>query len=456
MGVKKIISISLFFILTLFIPSKVFSQEIDEKPAWIKVWEDFVKENPKPEWVEWYKKISSPEALKLGKEWAELLGYDVISLTSNSTIAPDIKPGLVINSKNYRNYPGLKELLPKPVYERLAEGAYAQIPEIRIVPPTHYYYSKGMLEVTKKNLGMASLDDRGMLKNWHGGLPFIPPKNGKELMWNFDRASIGADNLNFSPIIWILFDKKDKLERTVKANIYWRMMQGRTDIPPLGNISETIFEMGSAVFLYPFDVRGFSMVRTRFADPDKPDYFIAWVPSIRRTRLFSGSDTQDPMFGTDITWDDWKNSWQKISPDIYPNEYKIVGETEILAPVYRDYMFRREGGKVYIDWERRPVWILDQISKDKSYIYSIRRLYIDKETFRARHSQLFDPRGRLWRVWLEMKYFDPKTGYWSWWGGDIWDVINKHRTLPIMQPILNDPKLTDDNFNLRALMKMAR
>jgi len=459
---KKSRVVSLPFLLIflfIFLLTHSFAQEAaGEKPIWIKYWEEWVQKTGNKEWQKWLDDISSPEAIKLGKEWADYLGYDAVSIILKSKKAPDIKPGLVITSKNYKDYPGLKELLPEPLYNRLKEGSYAQFPEMRIVPTTHYYYSKGKLEITKKYEGKYKLDANGMLKDWKGGIPFPHPKNGLELAWDFDRTSIGADDLYFEPIDFLLFDKNGKLERTLKMNIYWQNSIGRDTREPIPSIPglEDHYERGSIVFFYPFDIKGFAAVRHRYKDPEKPDYFITWVPSLRRTRLFSGTDSQDPMFGSDIPWDDWKAWWQKISHKIYPNEFKLLGETEILCAVQRNYPVKIVGNKLYVEWERYPVYLLEVKSKDPSYMYSKKLMWIEKETFRVRYMQNYDRRGNLWRDWLSFKHFDPKTGGWTWNGVDVVDLINKHRTLVRMQSIPNDPRVNNDLFNLRILSRMAR
>jgi len=454
----KMKSIALIFVLNAFCYWNINTlclAQAQEKPLWIKVWEDAVARTKNSEWEKWLKEISTPEAIELGKAWAEYLGYDAVSLLMKANPAPDIKPGLVIDGENYKDFPGLKKLLPGPLYERIKKGTYAQLAEIRIVPTTHMYDSWGMLKYTKEGEGKCRLDSRNMLQGWKAGNPFPRPKNGAELIWAFDRKGF-ADNLSFNPITFLLFDKNEKQERSLIGYLYWWKSMGRVNREPMPVDREGVYEYGSIVFTYPFDVKGFAAVRTRYEDPDKPDYFIAWLPSLRRTRLFSGTDTQDPMFGSDVAWDDWKVMWQKISADIYPNEYDIVGETFILAPVWRNYPFKVLKGKFYLDWEIRPVWILDVISKDKSYQYSKRRMWIDKEIYLPRYAELYDQRGNNWRDWLTLWGWDPKTGYLSAWGAEVIDVINKHRTLCVMNPIFEDPSLNQDHFNLRALVKMAR
>jgi len=430
-------------------------------PSWIKYWEEWVQKTGNKEWARWLKKLKDPVALQLGKDWAEYLGYDAPSMVANSKIAPKVKPGVVINYQNYKDYPGLKDLLPSPLYNRLInKDAYGHIPEIRVVPTTHVYSSRGRLEATKKIEGQAKPDPQWFAKHWKGGIPFPRPKTGDELLWDYDRQTVGADNVVFNPFFFYLFDKNEKLERTYSADLWWENCVGRYDIDPrpVHPKYPDVFERGSIVFLNPFDIKGFAAVRYRYADPEKPDYFISWVPSLRRTRLFSGTDTQDPMFGTDVNWDDWKGFWQKISNTIYPLECKLVDENaEILAPAWRDYQTcNLKGNRVTTIWERRPCWVFDIISKDKSYVYSRRRVWLDKELFYYKRIEYYDTRGRFWRDWIVYHSWWPKTGEFQHWAGEITDYINNHRTIVKMNVWVNDITVNEDNFNLRALVRRAR
>ena len=87
----------------------------------------------------------------------------------------------------------------------------------------------------------------------------------------------------------------------------------------------------------PRDLSGSSYVRTRFKGADVPDQFLLYVPSMRRIRRLSGRDTQDPLFGSDLVWDDYNIYWQKVSSTEFPNEYKIIKKTEMLLPTFVDY-----------------------------------------------------------------------------------------------------------------------
>ena len=72
----------------------------EEYPAWVKQWRTWAKQQEDPSFMEWAERLSSPEAIQLGKEWEEFLGYNAVDLVAKDTKAPHIQPGLVITPDN--------------------------------------------------------------------------------------------------------------------------------------------------------------------------------------------------------------------------------------------------------------------------------------------------------------------------------------------------------------------
>ncbi len=456
-------------VMSIFmVTTQVFAQQYKDwqrcpKFSWEKNWEEWAKITQDPRWTEWAKVLQDPKAIALGKAWADYLGYDAVSIINKSKIAPEIVPGLVINPHNYHKYPGLKKLLAPPFYKMLQKGTYGQYGEMLIAPTTHYYNSWGRLKFTKKYQGTCKIaPDNQTLLNWKAGIPFPFPKTAAEIAHNFDRMTINADQLSFSPMHFIMFDRKTKVERVEKFNLFWRNYVGRVDVPPIPEAPEgkgEIFEKGSLVITFPYDLKGYAGVRTRFTDPAKEDGFEIYLPFLRRVRKLSGADTQDPIIGSDISWEDWKGWWQKLSPKIWPMEYRLVDmNAEFLSGLKWDQPYWMKEVKFRNNyWSRQPFWVIDAICKTKRYLYSRKRLRIEKGRFLGMSQiEMYDIRGNLWRVWFEeSNLWDPTMGYWGWWGIDCIDVYNKHRTLHYADTILNDPNVTDENFSLGWLRKMA-
>ncbi len=451
-------------------------------PFWVRNWNYWAKKTGNREWIAWGRRLANPKAIELGKAWIKLNGIDCSKIVALSKVAPDIKPGVVITQKNWQNYPGLKELWPKSLWIRLTNNAYVPYKVIKIAPTQHIYKSRGMLYYTKKFLNKPHIDKEGMMDlakdNYVAGVPFpfvpactnwddpkysLGDRYGNKLAWylvhDMDRLVVGQDNLSFNPIIPTQLDKHAKLERTYKWGLYWRIYWGRTDIPPTPWVpgKEDIESKGSIAAIYPFDIRGFAATRWRYTDKNREAYFVCYLPALRRIRRLSGSDTQDPILGTELTWEDWKVWWQKISQKIWPSKAVMLRAEEILTPLMWDRRFEwDEKNFIVAYYERRPSWVIDYIAVPPStYFYKVRRAWIDFEVKRVNYDECYDRRGRLWRTWLDFKRWYPETGYFTWWGCDIPDHVNRHYTVLQMQAVVNDPKVTDSYFDLRFLSRMA-
>ena len=432
----------------------------EEKPFWITNYEKCANELGDEDMIRYGKKITTPKAVELGKVWADYLGYDAPSLVAKNDPAPEIKPGLVITPKNFSQYPNLKKLLPESIWKRFLEGTYAPVASIKIYPTMHYYYSKGRLDDTKKFEGTAKIDpETNGLVEWSRGIPFPFPKNGWELAHTFDSCRIGFDQTSFAPNLFNMFNRKGKLERTLRTDIYWRNLHARYDTPPLPSQPglDHLMEKGSLIIYHPYDIRGWAGVRTRYLDPKVMDEFIVYIPGIRRVRRLSGTDSQDPIVGTDMSWEDWAYWWQKLSRSTWPKlEMKIVGETVVLGNIRRvlSDSWTDEKGHLTMHMEKRPVWILEVNNQD--YIYGTRRMWMDKETFKPEYEEMHDARGRLWRNWWDRRTWNPEDGCMSWHGVDIVDFINSHRTLSIITTTCNNEKIKMPYFTLRFLTRLAK
>ncbi len=357
----------------------------------------------------------------LQEEWNELIGFKAPDLVGK--IAPEIRPGMIINASNYKQYPGLKALMPDDIYARLDARSYIPLPEIEIVPTRSIYPNRWWIEFTRKYSKDCKIADDGVtLQGWVAGSPFPrPDKNnpalaGVQVAWNHDKVDIVGDCLRFAPMYWDLYGEDGKYDRTYHFHLWYFRQTGRTHIDPMptwGKNKEGIFEWMVNYFSYPQDIKGFLLFRVHYLDPNKPDLAKMYIPSMRRVRRVSGTDLFDPLLGADMIWEDFRSYWQKLSPSIFPNEYRLVEFREYLLPSTAPYGYARHYprlGKTYFCFERRPVYVIEIRSKDRSYVYSKRRLYIDAETFTLLHIQNYDWENRLWRTWTKNIVCEPELG----------------------------------------------
>ena len=101
-------------IITLCFIAPLNAQDLENQyPHWVQQWRTWANTSKDPVFIEWAETLSNPEAIKLGKEWEDFLGYNAVDLVEKDTKAPHIKPGLVITPGNIAKYEKeLRELFP--------------------------------------------------------------------------------------------------------------------------------------------------------------------------------------------------------------------------------------------------------------------------------------------------------------------------------------------------------
>jgi len=443
-------------------------EETGSHPYWLQQWRDFAVSTGNPDFMDWANRMSSPESVKLGTAWHDFLGYNAVDIVQQDKKAQNIVPGVVITPDNIKNYEQeLRELFPhgfdwevdrltgKGVFEN-----YNYTPlEMVIVPTTHAWNDRALLATTKKYSSECNIDSRGRLQGWVAGIPFPRPSTAEEIVHNYDRLTVMADNLNSMPMSIELYGNSGVRERVEKIELHWRNYAGRIKIQPFPRIPgfEGIYEKGSILALYPYDLKGFAAVRTRFEDPFKEDSFVTYIPAMRRVRRLAGSNTQDPLVGSDLSWEDWKGFWSKLA--VHPAEYELLDEAVVLCPSFNPkpikYRAKYGGWSQRYWWERRPVWIVRIRYKEKTYIYGSRIWYVDKETFAMQQEMFYDQKGRLWKLWDWCWRWNPDNGELDYWNPWMCDIINRHTSILQHHIMLNMPTITDNLFNLRYLSKRA-
>lgn len=439
----------------------------------LEAWKTFAAEQKNPNYDKWVSLISDPKAIALAKEWKDLRGYDAYDLIDKAELPADLKPGLVITPENKANYPWLKEYLPKEIYDHIG-GEWGNIGQVKIVPTNTYYMHEGYLKGTQalKEKGIqAKISDTGAVVYDDGSnffmsgdgataVPFLHPKNGIELNWSYVAHSVNTDTLDFSPIAMNSCTADGKLDRQYKADLWWWHYHGRSNVGPMGDIDgkEDFIEGGSVFFLEPNDIRGLAGVRQRYAEQGKEDDFKVFIPSLRRTRLLTGSDSQDPIAsGLELTWDDWRSYWVKTDIDKF--EYKLVGETFILATPEVGYAYdaqvmnESQCSWDYMEVELRPVWILDVIDKTGKYQYSKRRTWIDKEFYYMQYHMTWDPRGNPLRNWDDSRAWRPSVGDAQWRSVIINNEVSNRASTLYMTPNWDnrDEEVSEEMFDVDQL-----
>jgi len=439
----------------------------------LEAWKAYAAQSGNPNHAKWVEEISKPEALRLAKEWAELRGYDAYDLIDKTDLPAELKPGLKITAANADQFPWLKDYLPAEHLAALTSD-WGNIGEITIVPTNTYYMHEGYLKGTKELRDSGTeiqISDKGELVYPDGSyalmsgpgatsIPFLNPKNGLELNWDYVANSVNTDTLVFEPIHMRACTPSGKVDVEYKADLWWWHYHNRMNVGPYGDIDgkEDYIEGGSIFFKEPNDIRGLAGVRQRYPEAGKPDDFKVFIPSLRRTRTLTGSDAQDPIAsGLELTWDDWRAYWSKTDIDQF--DYKLVGDGFILASPEVGYVYNSidltedQCNVKSIELELRPVWILDIEDKTGKYMYSKRRTWVDKEFFYMQYHMTWDPRGNPLRNWDDVRAWRPTVGDAQWTSVIVNNYVTKRASTLNMTPAWDDrdERISEEMFDVDQL-----
>ncbi|MDY6863023.1 MAG: DUF1329 domain-containing protein [Thermodesulfobacteriota bacterium] len=377
-----------------------------------------------------------------------------------------VKPGVVITKKNYTQYLSeLKKLLPQAIFPTQINGIKNGWITMPIVKKEYPPFNIEYIEASKKNLGKFNVDSGNKVigrQSWIAGAPFPNPKTGAELAWSTYRRAQYADDISMFAD-FLLFDKNSRMERKFKWYCPKKNWVGRFAYPPIPEIPGNNGEINwkcAIVILEPFDVRGFSMIRTRYEDIDKNDGVYSYIPAIRRIRRLTGADVTDPMLGSDCIYDDFEIWFQRITSKQTFN----MREKEILFT--RRYFEEKPMDAIkrncfQLEWEVIPVWILEIDTNDPDYAYSKRIIYICKEggSFTLPYSENYDQKGRMYRTNFHVHRIVPHKGRFYHDVGYNYlyrNCINGHTTAMDQYPIWRDTNNTLKVYTFKTLLKLAR
>ena len=405
---------------------------------------------------------------KMKQAWAEVVGFR--SPDEVGKIAPEIKPG-TYNYKDKEKFPGLKELMPPGInkwYFTASGPPFAgNFPEIKVVPTRQIYFALPIAEASKKYEGQSKLDSQGYLipESYNAGYPFPKPSGefkAKQIVYNCEKRYVNFENHRLIASS-LGFTKNLKIDRETVLDQFNMRLQGRLRMEPFGWFDERAkgnreaFALGMK-YLAPRDSYGNALGMMTYDDPNKFDYSLIYINALRRIRTMSQTDTQDSVGGQDAIYEDREGFSQKLSPKRYPYEFKLIDEREYLVPVTLDgSAYLSSGGKELrnLEFQRRPVYVIELTQLDKTYVYGKRIMYFDKETFLLFYAENYNQKGVLYRSCFNIFYHDPATGYNSMRYSLQRDHIDQHSSISTMYhfPL---PRMGRDDTNLQSIVSRGK
>ncbi len=392
-----------------------------------------------------------------------------------------IKPGVVITRENFDAYlPELQKLLPISRLKWRSMGLKEGLVTMPIVATTYPRVTKGYWEATRKYAGTARIGAGNQLYDWVAGIPFPEPKNALEVSWNcypMIARTLAHEDWSFDG--WFGLFQGSKYEKHFVWNNFNRKYRGRTDIPPLGDMPDFtergISQKEAILILEPNEVKGFIQLRIRYWDINKADDSYAYIPAIRRVRRLTGADLTDPLLGSDLVPDDFEVWRQKLD---HRMKLRVLEHRDFLVPrtyVGKEerpvYDYKKQGACLQLEWEIRPMWVLEIMMNDPNYAYSKRILYIDAVPFDQGGSYLlywgegYDQKGRLWKANGVGSPAVNKEGFRGFFNWEVMNYQTNHYTVTDGD---NDymkgrehfdktfPLKEEDVFSIKGLLKRAR
>jgi Protein of unknown function (DUF1329) len=415
---------------------------------------------------ELYSKLSY-DVDKMKSLWAEVVGFRAPDVVGK--IAPEMKPGKYTYQDLEKN-PGFKQLMWPDLYKRIKPGGpphAGNIPEFEIIPTRQFYWGLPIGEATKKNEGKTKLDKDGYLipETWVSGYPFPKPSGpfkAQQIMFNVEKRYLSW-GLNFYIVGRTLGYTKDlKMDFDGAYDVYHTRLAGRVLMEPYGWFDKRAKDRGEFKefilgFQSPRDIAGAAESANYLLDINKADQLMIYLPSLRRVRKLSATDSQDPIMGQDQIYDDNEGWMQKLSPTRYPYKFEVLEEREylVVAPTEdgAEYWSSKGLEMRNVRLERRPIYVVKLTQLDKNYVYGHRIFYIDKETFVFYHNEFFDQKGRLYRSWDGNYGWFPDMGTFTWCGTYILmrDHIDLHSG--VQQPYQLPAFWTRADTSLEGFMK---
>jgi hypothetical protein len=381
--------------------------------------------------------------------------------TFTSSASAELKPGDKLDKSNCNE---AKDLLPEHFVEKFCSGQYTA--EIVEVKDDAFQYSKKFKAGSEANAGKYYVTDDGYMyetasKTWPHfwyGFPFpnIDEKDAKAgymVMYNHQVARFQVDD-----VYWFLAVKwatPTGFDRSVEFGAYGTWYIGRhsgpTENPDDCYLKDIIFGVA------PYDVVGVSTLEWWHTDPAQWQSIWAFVPTIRRVRRLTASNSSEGMFGSIIARDDAYGWAGKIQ---YMN-WKLIGLKDMLVPVAPTGIEkamvpgeaapkklptdpnlikargeipagqvaritwnpeeRIEVGYEKTGWQgaawapanlklaKRKCWVVEAVPKDPYYSYGRRVLYVDKTAYWAYWATLYDRAGEYWKtlLWMDKMGYTP-------------------------------------------------
>ena len=354
----------------------------------------------------------------------------------------DVGPGTTITAANKT---AAKGVIPDELYPYVADTFDGL--GMKIVETQKYTPNAAYVKATVDYACQAKLDADGRLMNYTAGQPFPysdwakdatnhkcdltpdDPQFSLKLAWDVNYRWQGGSGLNLPH--WGFSNMRNSGKEV------WRIGQGeyrrtyfshRADLLPATTELEKGTNVEWAEFFdvkTPFDLRGTMFLLYRYTEQGKEDDTWAYIPALRRVRRIAATQKSDSLLGTEFTLEDfyifsgyvWDHQWEykgesvkagvmnskrTCFPSIIPEELKAARNMARLGTDEEWFhcKFGPYNALPFADetFEKRNVFQLDDVPKQKGHPYSRKKIWYDKETMMPLYSIMYDRAGKPYRI----------------------------------------------------------
>ena len=306
------------------------------------------------------------------------------------------------------------------------------------------------LDATLAHKDMAKFDEKGNVvtkdgKPWIGGLPWVTPTEAGQV--------IAAHNLSWGryDIAQYCIDEYDMDadgNEQYHYNFWWTEIAGTCRIKmdpkpymatPLDKNGENVLRYQSAVWDYPNDVKGTSILNIWPYDATQYPDFFGYLPAFKRVRRFPTNQRFEPVIAGSTFY--LTDAWMTGDPTLTWGNFKLVGRGPALLATNGgwnadddNWTIGRHGGKTGKKFWNSVFSLVPDVYvvelEPTGYPrapYSKKRIWYDGRTIAPITMNAFDRRGQVWKGWEagfdnfskpDGRFWNSeagqKTGMWSW------------------------------------------
>jgi hypothetical protein len=207
----------------------------------------------------------------------------------------------------------------------------------------------------------------------------------------------------------------------------------------LGRKSDGIAYKDLTIFTGPTQVKGLSNLAWTYLDPKREQDAWLWLPSLKKIRKISASQSDDSFLGSDFTVED-------ISTRRFEDEtYKLVKE-ENFSGYTSDF-----DKKTY--YKDEPCYVIEATPKRANWYYSKRLVWVDKKYGTNIYEEKYDSKGEKFQSILRSYEIHAIEGkeYPMQMFLEGKDLRTKHQTAIINDTVKIDQGLSEEEFTENAL-----